>query len=567
MFAATFVISVVAGVLALPIIWRERRLFRLLPTIAFSYVGFQAIRNGNHFALVVGTVASWNLGSLNWKQRPQWRAATLTTLVVGGLFYAVVSEHWHMFAAPTRMIGTSERQFQYPHEAMRKAGLPGTPNRALVMHNGHAALYEYKNYTPANPKKTFADARLEVHTLRTYKEYLDLCTALRKPDGPGESTLRAEKIDLVSADGDQYSEVQASFFCNPNWVCVHYDEMAALFLRADQPLPAGLQKWDPKEELFRNPTPLVDLPLEIPREPGWWFMPPAEVRKGRDDVLTVRAGYVWEKMASGNFGTPENIRVWNMLSLQAARRAAARRPWKADSYRALGYAALASARPGVTFATATELPDIVPIATAMFNFKRTLQIDSNDFYARMWLGQTYMGLGEFDLAEREFTRLKSAWPRDRQQVKVLAPGGQLEQSIDDLKRKRESRTTPDNGVAQRLAPDGVVENSEEAGRKMLLVDAGRAFFVFNQIDLGNKHVLYSRLFEAAAQACIGMPVRSLATLDRFEIQSAQADWLRAWLAIQAGDRETAAKAIAAGKSRNPTPTTQRALEHLELLVK
>jgi tetratricopeptide (TPR) repeat protein len=553
LFAATLAVSAITTFLALPVIWRERRLFRLLPPIAFAYVGLQAIRNGNHFALVAGTVASWNLGSLNWKPRPSFKPTLLTSLVLGGLFYLVVSEYWYLYATPVRAIGTGERPNYYPREAMRKAGLTGAPMRALVMHNGHAALYEYMNYSPSTPRKTFSDARLEVHTQKTFKDYIELNNLLKKPDGRGDQVLRTEEIGVVSVDGDQYAEVQASMFNNPNWVCVHYDEISALFFRSDQPLPEGLTKWDPKEELFRNPTPLVDLPLEPPSPPRWLLRPPPEIRKGRDDLLTIRAGYVWEKMASGDYAPPEKIRLWNMIQLQAARRAAARRPWKSDSFRALGYAALGSSRQGATLATATELPDIVPIATAMFNFKQALKIDPSDFYARFWLGQACMMLGEYDLASQQFQRLKSAWPRDRQQVKVLAPGGQLDQMIESLRKKRaEEMPEPEP-----LHDDERIIRATLVRKALLLGDAVPATFDADssfEIHMGS-HVV------------VGYISSAIANIANHDLGSPQIAWLRAWLAIQAGDRETAAKAIEAGKSRNPTPTTQRALEHLEQLVK
>lgn len=552
---ATVAIAVVSTLLALPVIWRERRLFRVLPTIAFTYVGLQAIRNGNHAALVLGTVTCWNLGSLSWKPRPRWMTTGFATLVVGVLFYAVASEHWAAFATPTRVMGTGERANYYPREAMRKAGLPGAPMKALVMHNGHAALYEYLNYSPGTPRKTYADARLEVHSLQTYKNYLELCSLLKKNDGKGDSVLRSEGIDLASVDGDQYSEVQAQFFTNPEWVCVHFDEISALFLRADKPLPDGLKKWDPKEELFRTPTALEDMPMEIPSEPRWLIKMPSEVRKGYYDILAVRTGYVWDKLLQNSSAPPDLIRTWNMLSLQAARRAAVRRPWRAESYRQLGYAALGSSRPGITMATATELPDIVPIATAMFNFKRALQIDPNDFYSRMWLGQTYATLGEFDLAEKELLRLKSAWPRDRQQVKVLEKGGQLDLLMEELKRKRS-----DDPIPKEKPP--IVDLAE---LKMRLV---RGEFLW-QLAAGKNRDPDARLLQFGIFAATGRVVEVMGLSNNpGEPKSAQLDWLRAWLAVQAGDLQTAQRSIAAGKNRNPSPTTKFALEQLEqLLVK
>jgi len=552
---ATLAISVATTLVALPTIWRERRLFRLLPLIAFGVIGFQAIRNVGHYALVAGTLASWNLASLNWRPGAKAGRTLASSLLLLGLFYAVASQHWFDFAMPDRALGIGERQSYYPHEGMGKAGMPGMPRRALVMHNGHAALYEYMNFVQSDPdpRKTFADARLEVHSLRTFMNYLDLCAELRKPGGSGDAILRAENIDVVCVDGDQHADVQAAMLNNSNWVCVHYDEVNAVFLHKSRPLPQRLFKWDGKQELFRNPVALADLPLEAPSPPQWFFTPPMNLRKGKDDFLTVRAGYVWEKMAHGDYASPENIRLWNMIQLQAARRAAARRPWKADSYRNLGYAALDAWRPGVTLATATELPDIVPIATATFNFKQALRIDPSDFYARFWLGQTYMLLGAYDLAERELQRLKSAWPRDRQQVKVLAVGGQLDQTLEELRKRARD---PAKNVPK-VGDDPDDSKYASARRALLLGDA-----TVSDVNAAN-----DPLTALAASVATSQIRKVNEELGKSSIDSPQTDWLRAWLAIQAGERDAAHKAVAAGKARKPSGTTALALDYLEQMVK
>jgi len=185
----------------------------------------------------------------------------------------------------------------------------------------------------------------------------------------------------------------------------------------------------------------------------------------------------------------------------------------------------------------------------MLNFKQALKIDPSDFYARFWLGQACMMLGEYDLASQQFQRLKSAWPRDRQQVKVLAPGGQLDQTADELRKKSSIPTAP-------LPTD----SAGRARRSLVLGDFADAMTAINGLDPSER-----RLLEIGVKAASGQVGEAMKLLDN--IESPQTDWLRAWLAIQAGDRETARNAIAAGKAKNPSPTTALELEHLELMLK
>src|SRR5688572_22588066 len=65
--AILFVVIGVMGIVGAFVGWREilieRRVFRVLPLVAFGYIGLQAIRNGNHFALVYATLTSWNFAA------------------------------------------------------------------------------------------------------------------------------------------------------------------------------------------------------------------------------------------------------------------------------------------------------------------------------------------------------------------------------------------------------------------------------------------------------------------------------------------------------------------------
>ena len=88
--------------------WRERRWFRILPFAAFSWLGVQALRNGNHFALVAGATLAWNLGSLRWRPHGA-RSAVLATLAAAVVLWAAATEHWHQWTNPQRWLGFRER--------------------------------------------------------------------------------------------------------------------------------------------------------------------------------------------------------------------------------------------------------------------------------------------------------------------------------------------------------------------------------------------------------------------------------------------------------------------------
>jgi hypothetical protein len=132
---------------------------------------------------------------------------------------------------------------------------------------------------------------------------------------------------------------------------------------------------------------------------------------------------------------------------------------------------------------------------------------------------------------------------------VLAPDGQLAQTIAAVQSKRKEQ--------QIAAADS--ERDRER-RQLLLGDA-------NHLAFGGEDQEAALLSLAAIAAKSQLSV-ALRELDDPRVKgSPQVDWLRAWLAVQAGDRETARAAVAAGKSRNPSPTTLRALEQLEEMVR
>jgi hypothetical protein len=573
LFGVVALLGVLSVAAAWRTIWRERRLFRVLAIVAFGFVGMQAVRNGSHFALVVGTAACWNFGSVAWRRRPAWRGFLLHGLWLGAFLYAVGSERWHLFASPPRVLGFGERQNYYARAACELAGKPDMPRRALVMHNGHAALYEYLNFAPTSPRKTFADARLEVHSLQTYKLYLDLCQSFKETGGAWDALLKADGVDLVIADGDQYSQAQATLFLQSDWRCLHYDEVAAVFLRRTAPLPRGAREWNVHEELFRRPQPPADRPESI-RIPTWIWRPPAEMRRGFDDYLAVRAGFVWDKLYQNKNASPEKVRAWGMLALQAAVRAANRRPWAVDGHRAIGYVALGSLQKKLEFDGAADLVDLLPTAVAVQALQRAATIAPNDFYANFWLAQAYRTLGATDLEVGTLERLRHFTPRDRQQMAALADGGRVATMLSEARLQLdEAAKRPATDDAALSAGRFVAALSRRdlppPVRGDLQTVLGSPNAARTAYDAAEKSRTWKRLRSGVANAADG---KWLTASEDFRAAAddpetaAEAHWALAWLAIVAGDRAGLDANVRAGLDSKPNVVVENRLKQLQELA-
>jgi hypothetical protein len=244
--------------------WSQRRfdLFRLLTFAAFAWLGLQATRNSGQFALVAGAVTAWNFGewlaarSAQGKQRiadrglriadrpsPQptssaslssilyphsLRAALLlllsvaACLVVTGRYYTIAGEH--------RLFGLGEHPLWHAHGAARFAAQPGMPNRVIAFHLGHAAVFEFHKRPE---QRTFCDPRLEVVSRELLQEYHAIEDAIRA-NQPGWDWMLARhdlRVILIDHRGDFAAE--ATLLTNPDWRCVYFDPVAAVFVRVD----------------------------------------------------------------------------------------------------------------------------------------------------------------------------------------------------------------------------------------------------------------------------------------------------------------------------------------------
>ncbi len=218
--------------------------FRLLIFMIFSLLSWRATRNSQQFAAVALAVTAWNLGEWVAFRRTRTRVrnsaqgltappermigkfTALGILVTVG--FLVVSGGFYRWLGEGRKFGLGEQPLWFPHEAVIAAGSAEMPDRFVCFHNGHAALWDYHN---GPQKQTYTDARLEVVGPELYREYLDLQGRLAMNKDWNSWFQRNGRpgllIDLVQ---ESSPPMVANALAHPDWRCVWFDPMAAVFV-------------------------------------------------------------------------------------------------------------------------------------------------------------------------------------------------------------------------------------------------------------------------------------------------------------------------------------------------
>jgi tetratricopeptide (TPR) repeat protein len=245
------VLLVVAGVpLAAALAWRRGGLYRLLLTVAFSYLALTAYRNGSLFAIAGGAVIAWNLGE--WasalaetegptraRLRAGWglRLGVLALLTAWVVFLA--ADQYYPWVGQPRRLGLGERPFLFAHDAARFAGRPGLPDRALVFDYSQGAVYLFHNSPRCKP---YLDARLEFPTLQTFERYVAIEHWLQRQDRKWVAAVHDLGDPLVmiihAYHQQEYLGAEAALLGEPGWRCVYYDAVASLFV-ADSAAPSA----------------------------------------------------------------------------------------------------------------------------------------------------------------------------------------------------------------------------------------------------------------------------------------------------------------------------------------
>ena len=230
------------GVLAAVAIVRAGgSLFRMLLAAAFTYLSFQAVRNISLFAMVGGAVLALESGGMfrdvaghgriasrhgypgrsssRWSRRGPWGRRRTATI-----------SRWETTSArPARAVVASA------HEAARFAGRPGLPGHAFVFHLGQAGVYVYHN---GPDRKVYIDGRLEVPSSSTFRNYVRIQDLLSRNDSRWDVAASRLGDPLILISHDRWTEAEATLLAHPRWRCIHFDEVASIFVPRSGPSSA-----------------------------------------------------------------------------------------------------------------------------------------------------------------------------------------------------------------------------------------------------------------------------------------------------------------------------------------
>lgn len=334
------------GAVGVIVRWREillrRELFRLLPIVAFTWLGLAALRNGSHFALVVGTMSAWNLGPTFVRRRsappPAWTwrnaamACVLPTLACMAIAVYFVGGRWAEWMGGHRRFGFDLHPEQFSFAAMDVCSTPGMPDRAAIFHLGQSGPFIY---TCGPEQKVFMDPRLEVHSRPMFEQYLELNRQLDQ--GGGIELLAAYGIPLVVASSQQRSGIQATLLTSPDWQCVYWDEVVGVFMRRNWSLPDGVEAVDFRERLWSGNVGPMQWTARPKSEPHPWrpYIPRPGVQARASDALIRLARGLQRDSANA-----DNLR----LTLWCAARSAVpvlEEPYAPEAWRSYGLALVA----------------------------------------------------------------------------------------------------------------------------------------------------------------------------------------------------------------------------------
>ncbi len=243
------ILFALSGIVAVALILRWKSdLFRLLLASAFSFLALQALQNWTRFALVAGTVLTWNFGEwiaamqVATRQRTQPgmipHPATsavgsplnllLLAVLVGWIAF-LVGDRFYMYTGLSRHFAFREEPLAFAHDAARFSGSPGLPDRALVYGLDQTGVYDFHN---APNYKPFMDGRLEMPAQSTFETYVAIEDWLETQDSRWEKavTRLGDPLLLLGHAGPSRAAAEALLLTHPKWRCVYFDALAAVFV-------------------------------------------------------------------------------------------------------------------------------------------------------------------------------------------------------------------------------------------------------------------------------------------------------------------------------------------------
>ena len=387
--------------------------FRFLLFVAFSALSWQATRNSNQFAAVVGTLTAWNFGEWAYAIRhrraetsgePESAAREVVPrlLALGatlGVFVWVASGSYYVAAKEGRVVGIGEEALWYPKEAIKFAGTEGMPTRFAGFHVGHPSLYEYYH---APERKVFVDARLEVMGPELYERYVNLQRRITDNDASWSRELDELGRPSVLADHENAS-ISGTLLNHPDWKCVWFDPIAALFVHKSYSEIVEAHAIDFGARHFK--------PV------------PSEEPSGTDALRASAKGIRSVVSSLSRFGT-DKTRALILLGLDHARRLAKADPLSADPWKLIGQMEMlreaAPREPIPRFKQPFDPVFDLSVARETYALKRAIEFAPDDFLAHLLLSNAYQSRMMNEAALPVLDRLSTFTPINPHQRKSIA---------------------------------------------------------------------------------------------------------------------------------------------------
>jgi tetratricopeptide (TPR) repeat protein len=428
-------------------------LFRLLMAAAFAYLGLQAIRNAALFGVVGGAILAWNVGEWLLLLRPgaggsRWRSAGewAVRLGLGGLLgvwiAALLGGQYYAWTHQQHRIGLRERPLEFPHEAVLFAGGPDLPDRAMVYDLKQAGLFDFHNAPEHRP---FLDGRLELAEPETFRTYVTIYQWLHKHDGRWVDALRRLDEPLVFLTHRNHAAAEAALLAHPDWRCVYFDALAAVFV----PRSVDLERSYPSVDFARRHFQAAPL---VPAEPG-------------AALAEAQALYL---LAVALPGPPQQSgpRSWPIFLAALGRAGAAveEDPHKAEAWAVLGnchrnWRPRTASRP--RFAEGWDPAQTIPWAQTTYCYRRAVELAPQKavFLALLFAsyGARQMADAQLAVADRLLAQ-GLAHPEQEDQIQ------QLRQFVDRIQRSREPAADLAGAITnllRRFQPEAAVRLVEE----------------------------------------------------------------------------------------------------------
>jgi tetratricopeptide (TPR) repeat protein len=391
-------------------------LFRILLAAAFVYLGLQALQNWSRFALVAGTVLTWQfsawaaeLAAARPAARPVagWCLRAGLAAAVGVWLLALATDRYYVHTGEPRHFALREQPLEFAHEAAVFAGQPGLPERALVYGLGQTGVYVFHN---APGRKPFMDGRLEMPDLQTFQTYINVEQWLRQHDPRWEGAVVRMGNPLLLLEHENNYGSEALLLTHPDWRCVYHDALASVFV--------------PRAWGDATAFPTVDLAARHFRDPAAAPVPPVRGAAARE----VKALF---NLAASFPRSPEAVWRWRVPALLRAldrgRLAVAEDPNRPDVWVLLGNCCWdLNPEPGVRPPTPAEDWNVeqgLYLARATYCLRRALSCQADNAAAWRYLFRAYgvRGMADAQLAAGEqWLRCDpKVTDRDRRQVENL----------------------------------------------------------------------------------------------------------------------------------------------------